>query len=47
MDSAGSPDEAIMFVRGAPASIEQLMGTNQVPIDYRQACSTLQLSPLK
>lgn len=43
MDSAGSPDEAIMFVRGAPASIEHLMGTNQVPADYRQVCPTLGL----
>ena len=42
MDSVGSADEAILFVRGAPASIEQLMGTNQVPVDYQQACSTLQ-----
>lgn len=42
VDSAGSPIEAIMFVRGAPASIEQLIGTNQVPEGYRQACSLLQ-----
>ena len=44
VDSAGPADEAIIFVRGAPASIEQLMGSHQVPADYHQACSTSDLA---
>ena len=38
-DSAGPADEAIIFIRGAPASIEQLMGPLRVPADYRKACT--------
>lgn len=37
-DSAGSSDEAIFFVRGAPSCIEQLLGKDQVPADYHQVC---------
>ena len=36
--SAGSTDEVLFFVRGAPASIEQLLGSKSIPHDYRQVC---------
>ena len=37
VDSTGSADEAVVFVRGDPGSIEQVIGKDQVPADYRQA----------
>ena len=36
VDPAGSPDEAVVFIRGAPASIEQMWAKDQVPADYCQ-----------
>lgn len=42
-DSAAPEDEAVYFVRGAPAAIEDLVGRAQVPLDYRQVLRTLQL----
>ena len=36
--SAGSADEVLFFVRGAPASIEQLLGRKGVPHNFRQVC---------
>ena len=36
--SAGSTDEVLFFVKGAPASIEHLLGRGSVPPSYRQVC---------
>ena len=36
--SAGSADEVLFFVKGAPASIEKLLGRRSVPHNYRQVC---------
>lgn len=36
VDPAGTPDEAVVFIRGAPASIEQIVGKDRVPADYCQ-----------
>ena len=44
VDSAGPSDEAVIFIRGAPSCIEQLLGNNQVPNDYHQVCSTLPIA---
>lgn len=41
VDSAGPCDEAFIFVRGAPACIEQIVGEDHVPSNYRQVCCTL------
>ena len=41
VDSAGHSDEALIFIRGAPACIEQIVGKDQVPSDYRQVCFAL------
>ena len=35
-DSAGPPDSALLFVRGAPSMVEQLVGTGRIPADFRQ-----------
>lgn len=34
--SADAPDHAYFFIRGAPGAIEQLVGADKVPLDYRQ-----------
>lgn len=39
VDSTGSSDETIVFVRGAPSCIEQVMGKDKVPPNYRQVCA--------
>lgn len=36
VNSAGPSDEALLFICGAPACIQQLVGEDQVPADYRQ-----------
>ena len=36
MSSAGHPCEMVFFVRGAPASVEQLIRHDQIPHNYRQ-----------
>lgn len=40
-DSAAPSHEATYFVRGAPAAIEQLVGSCQVPADYHQVLTHL------
>ena len=35
-DSGGPPGSALLFVRGAPSTVEQLVGTGRIPADFRQ-----------
>ena len=35
-DSARPPDDAQLFIRGASAAVEQLVGPDKVPADYQQ-----------
>ena len=32
------PDTGLLFVRGAPSTVEQLIRGGQIPADYRQVC---------
>ena len=36
VDSAGSPDDVLFFIRGAPSSIEQVVGRGRMPDDYHE-----------
>ena len=36
VDSVGSPGQALVFVRGAPESIQQVVGRDNLPADYCQ-----------
>lgn len=45
VDSAGSSDETVVFVRGAPSCIEQLMGKDKVPPNYCQVCANASPCP--
>lgn len=44
VDKSGSSDETVVFVRGAPSCIEQIMGKDKVPPNYRQVCANFQFA---
>ena len=38
VDSDEDPNTALLFVRGAPAKVEQLTRGGVLPVDYQQVC---------
>ena len=39
VDSEGPLGSALLFVRGAPSTVEHLVGTGRIPADFRQVTS--------